>query len=78
VMIYLIEIVVRKGSFKQDTQKIYTSDATVKLVMNEISYRHKQNKWKICQNVQVTRDRDVKININWRCDVLMSSRSTSG
>jgi len=28
---------VKRGSFKQDTSKIYTSDATVKLVINEIS-----------------------------------------
>jgi len=42
-MIYSIEVMVKKGSFKQDTKKIYRSDATVKLVMNEIRYRHKLN-----------------------------------
>jgi len=51
-MIYSIEVMVKKGSFKQDTKKIYRSDATVKFVMNEIRYRHKIGYWKVCKNVQ--------------------------
>jgi len=30
VMVYSIRIMVKKGSFKLNTKKIYTSDATVK------------------------------------------------
>jgi len=36
VMFYSIEIMVRIGSFKHDTYKINTSDATVKVVIIEI------------------------------------------